>query len=99
MEPIANTFKERAALERKSAGSIRSERDEQLQRFLDRLNPPRLRDGFKPMTAAQLAVKVAHIQTADLHTFFWQCEEGRSFGRYSWWSIKPQTMPKSPATR
>lgn len=70
--------------------SPRSEREELLSKFLDRLNAERAGTTFKPLQARSLGVKLAHIPTGDLWAFYRQCEAARSFSRYFWWAIKPK---------
>lgn len=69
---------------------IRSERDELLQMFIDRLNQARVGTKFKPLAARSVAIKVAHIPTSDLWAFYRQCEQAKSFSAYFFWALKPQ---------
>lgn len=69
---------------------IRSERDELIQKFTDRLNEGRVKDGFKPLTCRAVAVKLAHLPVNDLYFFFQQCNKARNFGAKFWWALKPK---------
>ena len=47
--------------------NIRSERDEHIQRFTDRINDGRKGTSFKPITPQFVAIKLSHIPTTDLY--------------------------------
>jgi hypothetical protein len=90
MDHLSNIFKERAALEKRTAASIRSERDELIQNFLGhgiKLRDPKTKE-LRPATAAELAIILRHCPTKDLYPFFRECEGARSFSRFFWWSVK-----------
>lgn len=57
-------------------------RDEQLQLFLDRLNPPRIRKGFPPYTIGRLVKMLADAgyETGDLHRLYKECLGADNFG-------------------
>lgn len=66
-----------------------SQRGEMLDKFLERLNPPRIADGYKPLSHSRLSKLLAHIPTEDLHAFYKQCENSdMPFGAYFHWSLK-----------
>ena len=65
-----------------------SERGELLERFLLRLNPPRVRDGYKPLTPARVGMLMSHIPTDELHYFYQQCDSGNNFSKLWWWYVK-----------
>lgn len=71
--------------------TVRSERDEQISRFFDKQSIM-VRDKktkeLRLATKVDLALILRHCPTTDLHPFFKQCEEARSFSRYFWWSVK-----------
>lgn len=69
---------------------IRSERDEILQKFIDRLNQARIGTKYKPLSGRAVAIKVSHIPTSDLHAFYRQCEQAKSFSAYFFWALKAQ---------
>jgi hypothetical protein len=85
-----DTYKEKKL--RPQQQLFRSERDELLSKFLS--HDLKLRDHktkqLRPITDRELAIKLSHIPTGDLHAFYKQCENARSFGRYFWWALKPQ---------
>lgn len=58
-----------------------SERAELLEKFLNRLNPPRVEAGYKPLSAARLGMMLAHVPTEDLYPFYRECEQAKSFGK------------------
>ena len=70
-----------------------SERGELVQFFLDKLNPGRVRDGYKPLTPAALGVKLSHLSKSDLYYLKSICMDaetrGGSFAKMFWWSLKP----------
>lgn len=66
-----------------------SQRGELLDKFLSRLNPSRIADGYKPLTHSRVSLLLAHIPTEDLHAFYQQCEEATiPFSAYFHWSLK-----------
>jgi hypothetical protein len=67
-----------------------SERGELLDKFLARLNPPRVAGNFKPLSHGRLSAILSHIPTDELYPFFRQCEGANSFSRFFWWSLKPK---------
>ena len=79
--------------------TIRSERAELVQKFTDRLNEGRAKDGFKPLTPRAVAVKIAHLDTSDLYFFFKQCSQAKSFGARFWWALKPESCERRSAAR
>lgn len=80
-----------------TAPAERSERDELLQRFLDRVNPTRVRDGFAPYTHGRLArmVSAAGYETADLHRLFKECDGAAHFSKLFHWKLRQRTKPQS----
>lgn len=68
--------------------NIRSERDEVIQKFVDRLNAARAGTKYPPLEPRAVAVKLSHLSVSDLWAFYGQCEHARSFSRYFWWAIK-----------
>lgn len=67
-----------------------SQRGEMLDKFLARLNPPRIAEGFRPLTHGRLSQLLAHIPTEDLYAFHRSCEQANSYSRFFWWSLKPE---------
>ena len=72
-----------------------SERGEQLDKFLERLNPARIQAGYKPLNHARLGMMLAHIPTDDLHAFYRQCETANNFSKFFWWSLRAPTNEKA----
>lgn len=71
-------------------GNRGSARGDILDRFLERLNPPRVASGFKAYTHARLSLLLQHIKGADeLEAFYKQCDKaGIPFSAFFHWSIK-----------
>ena len=66
-----------------------SQRGELLDKFLAKLNPTRVADGYKPLTHSRISKSLAHIPTEDLHAFYQQCEKSNiPFSAYFFWSLK-----------
>lgn len=72
------------------SGAPRNERQEMMDKFLAKLNPPREAEGYPPLTVSRLSVSLQGIPTGDLHAFYQECSNAKSFGRFFWWSLKPQ---------
>lgn len=73
--------------------NARTPREEQLNKFLDRLNYARKEDGFSPLSYGRIAKATQHIPDGDLHAFYQQCVSAKNFGRYFWWALKPTPEP------
>ena len=70
-------------------GNRGSNRGMWLDKFLERLNPLRQAQGYRPYTHARIAMMLAHIPTDDLPAFYSQCEKSDiPFGAYFHWAIK-----------
>lgn len=54
---------------------IVNERQDLIKQFLDRINGERIGTPYKQMTARGVAIKVAHIKTNELYSFYKKCEE------------------------
>lgn len=76
-----------------------SERAELIEKFLSRLNPPRIADGFKPLTPARLGAMLAHVPTEDLWPFYRSCEQANSFSRFFHWSLRPRDKSETKHIR
>jgi hypothetical protein len=75
----------------KQTRNVRSERDEQIQKFVDKgikVWADRKKTQLRDASASDIARKIAHIPTSDLHAFYKLCENARSFNRYFEWAIK-----------
>lgn len=72
--------------------TLRSERDELIQKFLDRINPGRERAGYKPYTAKVLLGRIARakIDTSapSLYALYNQCDKADSFSKLFEWKMK-----------
>lgn len=95
MKPLANLI---TAPRLSPPPEIRSERAELVQKFTDRLNEGRVKDGFKPLTPRAVAVKIAHLDTSDLYFFFKQCSQAKSFGARFWWSLRPNGLERGSSS-
>ena len=60
---------------------ITSERQELIQRFVDRINLERVGTKWKPVIWRQINGLVAHVRISDLYWFFKECEQGESFSK------------------
>ncbi len=69
-------------------GNRGSTRSDLLDRFLERLNPPRLAAGYRPLSHGRLAAMFKGVPTGDLYPFFKDCERANDFSRFFWWSFK-----------
>lgn len=91
MKEISDIFRERGPSKRDASGTIRSERDEQIERFYQR-GSIKVRDTktkkLRLASRGELALILKDCPTEDLHAFYRQCEAARSFPRWFWYSIK-----------
>lgn len=92
MEQIGTLFGNR----QKPAKSRRqTERGDLLDTILSRLNPPRLRKGFRPMNYGRLAYLLTGIPTKDLYVLISKCDDAERRG-YAWGAIFfKEIRPKS----
>ncbi|TSC67486.1 MAG: hypothetical protein CEO19_210 [Parcubacteria group bacterium Gr01-1014_73] len=60
---------------------ITSERQECIQRFVDKINLERIGTKFKPATWRQINGLVAHVKIGDLYWLFKECERGDFFSK------------------
>ena len=74
---------------RQKTDGPRSERDELVQKFTDRLNVDRVRSGRKPYPARVVAVKLSLVKTDELWFFYQLCDRANNFGAYFHWALKP----------
>jgi hypothetical protein len=65
--------------------NLRSERDEYIAKFLERINPDRVRAGYSPLTPARLCSRItkafAKSDTAVLKLVYQKCESFNDFGK------------------
>ena len=60
---------------------ITSERQELIQRFVDKINLERIGTKFKPVIWRQINGLVAQVKIGDLYWLFKECERGYSFSK------------------
>jgi hypothetical protein len=83
MERIKPTFP------KPMATTARSEREELVQKFLDRINPGRESVKLKPLTAARFNTLVQGW--GDKRGLYWlwsTCDHAKDFSKMFWWQIK-----------
>lgn len=86
-KPLGSLFKNYEL--KKTEKNIRSERDELIQRFVDKGAIRVRRKGkLEPATAKEIAILLRDCPTSDLHAFYEECNRARSFSRWFWWSVK-----------
>lgn len=85
--PAATSF-----FRERKPGEPRSERDEQLEIFLARLNASRVSDGFPKYTYGRLGtmLKRAGYKSDDLYALAKRCDGYRSFGAGFHHQLKPR---------
>lgn len=68
------------------------ERQELVQKFVDRLNLGRKGTKYKPLDAKRVnsMVGISHMTTWELHGFYKECEGANHFGKFFFWSLKPK---------
>lgn len=89
MEISASTFEKFNPTQLKK-NLPRTSREEQIQRFLDVLNPDRIRSGRKVYAYPRIAKMLQGIPTEDLHAFYQKCQTYRSFGAGFHFELKPR---------
>lgn len=82
----------------KAPSTITNERQEILKRFVDKqcIMVSDRKGGYRLVTGKELANILALIPTCDLHVFYKQCEQARSFSKYFWWAIKSRETIELP---
>jgi hypothetical protein len=73
---------------------ITSERQELIQRFVDKINLERVGTKFKPTIWRQINGLVAHVKIADLYWLFKECERGDSFSKKFFGILKSTRVKK-----
>lgn len=71
-----NNFKQRG-----QTLKITGERQELIQRFVDKINLERVGTKFKPVIWKQINGLVAHVRVSDLYWFYKECENALSFSK------------------
>lgn len=91
MDRIGTLFGNRA---KQSKPRRSTERGDLLDTLLGRLNPPRIRDGYKPLTYSRLSYLLTNVLTKDLYALISSGidaeRRGGNFSKYFWYAIKPK---------
>lgn len=80
-------------LKQRDEKTPRSEREEVLKKFTDKLNADRVASGRKPLGGGFYAIKMAQsgVKTkSDLYWFYRYCEDAQNFSSTWWWSLNPK---------
>lgn len=88
MQHVSTLFDQQPS--KQALPNIRSERDELIQMFTDRLNLSRKQAGYKAYPVRAVAVKLSHLSVRDMRDFYKDCERANSFGAYFHWALKPE---------
>ena len=78
----------------KTSLRITGERQELIQRFVDKINLERIGTTFKPVIWRQVNGLVAHVKMADLYWLFKECEGGDSFSKKFFGILKSARVKK-----
>lgn len=87
---IPQTYLQKFQSESREQHKPRTEREELLDKFLMKLNPPRQQAGMKLITYPHLASLLKAVPTSDLYPFFNECDKARNFSSLFWWKLKPK---------
>jgi hypothetical protein len=91
MEAIGDLFGKRAS---RPKPTRHTERGDLFDSILLRLNPGRVRSGYKPLTHGRLAYLLQGVPTKDLYALISSGVDaerrGGSFSKYFWYAIKPK---------
>lgn len=94
MERIGDVLKPPARTKKKK----QTERGDLFDFFLSKLNPPRVKSGYKPLSYAQLAFHLTKIPTKDLYALRSRCDDaegrGKPWGAIFWITIRPYDPSK-----
>ena len=77
--------------ENKNESQPISERHELVNKFSEKINASRIRDGLKPLKNAYINMKMAQSglkSNFDLYWFYKYCDETKNFDKTWWWSLK-----------
>ena len=72
-----------------------SERQELIQRFVDKINIERIGTKFKPVIWRQINGLVAQVKISDLYWLFKECEQGDSFSKKFFGILKGVRVTKT----
>ena len=90
MEKLSNLFGQRLKPPKKTRST---ERGDIFDTILSRLNPDRIRKGYKPLTHGRLAYLLTGIPTKDLYALISRCDDaerrGFPWGAIFWKEIRP----------
>jgi hypothetical protein len=85
-------------LPKPTATTARSEREELMQKFLNRINPSRDAMRLKPLTAASFNKLVEGWgTTSNLYWLYGECDRARNFSKMFWYKIRQSKLPESKA--
>lgn len=91
MQPISTLFGEKRFVPPKRH---RSERGDIMDAILARLNPPRAKEGRRPVTHKRLGFLLAGVPTKDLYALVSKCADaerrGVPWGAAFWTEIRPR---------
>jgi len=76
---------------KKSKFTFRSERQEIIQRFVDKINKGRKNTPFKPVTAARINFLLSHLKIMDLRWFYDRCRRAKNFSKCFFGSLKKES--------
>ena len=100
MQRISTLFGERKQLPKPRRST---ERGDLLDTILGRLNPSRVKAGYKPLTYGGLAYKLTGIPTKDLYALISKCDDaerrGYPWGAIFWKEITPVEGDRGAVTR
>ena len=74
---------------------LTSERQELIQRFVDKVNVERVGTKFKPVIWRQINGLVAQVKIGDLYWLYKECERGDSFSKKFFGILKSTRVTKS----
>ena len=72
----------------KPTKKFRSERDELVTKFTEKINEGRDGVKFKKLTEKSIAIKLSHLKGFELSHFYCECLKKENFSKYFWWAIK-----------
>ena len=91
MEKLSDLFGQRATPEKRRR---QTERQELFDRILSRLNPSRIKGGYKPLTHSRLGYLLTAIPTKDLYALISKCDDAERrdvpWSAAFWTEIRPQ---------
>ena len=87
---LPTNFIEKYRPRRRQIGTPRTQREDLIQQFLDRLNPDQLKDGRKPYTYGQMAKRFQGLTDQRLYQLFQECSSPtvKSFGAMMTYKLK-----------